>query len=155
MRLSVDLEGRYTGYKTIQYSTFKIYIIKVGLVFQIFKFFIKKSSLAIKWMSLSYSNSDLDNTWRSYTCCPATFRRLEFKKREARVRSSHLAVLGAYLIPLTCYGAGNLARVNRLIFSRLSGLWKTLWYAVRGGFYYFVRKQGCENLRNTLLIHFN
>jgi hypothetical protein len=43
-------------------------------------------------------------------------------KRYLLVRLSHLSELGAYLIPLTCYGAGNLARVNRLILSKLSGL---------------------------------
>ena len=35
------------------------YIIKMGLVFTISNIFIKKSSLANKWMSLSYSNSAL------------------------------------------------------------------------------------------------
>ena len=40
--------------KNTYYSTFKTDIIKVGLVF-----FIKKSSLANKWMSISYSNSAL------------------------------------------------------------------------------------------------
>ena len=45
--------------KTILYSTFKTDIIKVGLVFSISNFFIKKSSLANKWMSFSYSNSAL------------------------------------------------------------------------------------------------
>ena len=42
--------------KTTYYSTFKTDIIKVGLVFSISNFFIKKSSLANKWMSFSYSN---------------------------------------------------------------------------------------------------
>ena len=36
--------------KTTQYSTFKTDIIKVGLVFSISNFFIKKGSLANKWM---------------------------------------------------------------------------------------------------------
>ena len=43
--------------KNTYYSTFKTDIIKVGLVF-----FIKKSSLANKWMSFSYSNSALSYT---------------------------------------------------------------------------------------------
>ena len=45
--------------KTTQYLTFKTEIIKVGLVFSISNFFIKKSSLANRWMSFSYSNSAL------------------------------------------------------------------------------------------------
>ena len=45
--------------KTIWYSIFKTNIIKVGLVFSISNFFIKKSSLANKWMSFSYSSSAL------------------------------------------------------------------------------------------------
>ena len=42
------------------YSNFKTDIIKVGLVFSISNFFIKKSSLANKWMSFSYSSSTLE-----------------------------------------------------------------------------------------------
>ena len=45
--------------KTIWYSTFKTDIIKVALGFWISNFFIKKSSLANKCMSFSYSNSPL------------------------------------------------------------------------------------------------
>ena len=45
--------------KITVYSTFKTDIIKVGLVFSISNFFIKKSSLASKWISFSYSNSAL------------------------------------------------------------------------------------------------
>ena len=44
---------------TLYSSTVKTDIIKVGLVFSISNFFIKKSSLANKWMSFSYSNSAL------------------------------------------------------------------------------------------------
>ena len=39
--------------------TFKTDIIKVGLIFSISNFFVKKSSPANKWMSSSYSNSAL------------------------------------------------------------------------------------------------
>ena len=46
---------------TLYSSTVKTDIIKVGLVFSISNFFIKKSSLANKWMSFSYSNSALGN----------------------------------------------------------------------------------------------
>ena len=42
--------------KTTLYSTFKTDVINVGLVSSISNFFIKKSSLANKWMSFSYSN---------------------------------------------------------------------------------------------------
>ena len=42
-------------------STFKTDIIKVGLVFSISSFFIKKSTLANEYMSFRYSNSALVN----------------------------------------------------------------------------------------------
>ena len=45
--------------KTTQYSTLKTDTIKVGLLFSISNFFTKKSPLANKWMSFSYSNSAL------------------------------------------------------------------------------------------------
>ena len=45
--------------KTTKYSTCKTDVIKMGLVFSLSNFFIKKSSLANKWMSFSYSNSAL------------------------------------------------------------------------------------------------
>ena len=51
--------------KITVYSTFKTDIIKVGLVFSISNFFIRKSSLASKWMSFSYSNSALSNFRRT------------------------------------------------------------------------------------------
>ena len=44
---------------TFKISTFKTDIIKVGLDFSISNFFIKKSSLANKWMSFNYGNSAL------------------------------------------------------------------------------------------------
>ena len=43
-------------------STFKTDIIKVGLVFSISSFFIKKSTLANEWMSFIYSDSALNET---------------------------------------------------------------------------------------------
>ena len=49
--------------KTTYYSTFKTDMIKVGLVFSISKIFIKKISLANKWVSFSYSNSALFMTY--------------------------------------------------------------------------------------------
>ena len=40
-------------------TTFKTDITKVALIFSISNVFVKKSSLANKWMSFSYSNSAL------------------------------------------------------------------------------------------------
>ena len=53
------LEPKTANLEALLYSTFTTDIIKVGLVFSISNFFIKKSSLANKWMTFSYSNSAL------------------------------------------------------------------------------------------------
>ena len=57
-----EREEAKTRYFLPQYSTFKTdtYNKKVAIVFSISKFFIKKSSLSNRWMSLSYSNSALE-----------------------------------------------------------------------------------------------